>query len=86
MFSLKWMDMTLSIPKTWRIISARSSAEFMSGHLHALHQRIRVRVEGEHRGDGCFSAARRFVISSSAAWPMWTPSKKPRAILSFCRA
>jgi hypothetical protein len=34
-------------------------------------------------GMASLSAARRLVISMSAAWPACTPSKKPRAITLF---
>ena len=69
-FSLKWMNMTLSIPNLSRMMADLSSAELMSGTSTRFTSVSGCVSKVSTAGIALRSAARRLVISSSAAWPM----------------
>ena len=78
--------MTLSMPYTRRMISARPSGELMSGTSTPFTSVSGWVSKVSTAGVTPRSCARRLVICINAAWPRCTPSKNPSAITLFVSA
>ena len=83
---LKWRKTTLSMPKQRRMMSSRPMALLMSGTSLPKTSVSGCTSKLSTEGTAPISAARSLVRFSRAACPIWTPSKKPRAMTLFFSA